>query len=326
LFAATLLAAIVAESLDVLAAAATVRVRGRAAWPVFQAHGPLVLTSVPTYGPVVALLAYAYLEVSPVSAALFFIPGLAAQRLFKLYRDKARLLEAEVALTSELQQANNTLETANLSFAEALVQTLEESDRYTAGHSKAVAIYTRDIAIRLGLDEEAIERAFLCGLVHDIGKIGLAPSLLNKEGRLTLEERRQMEKHSEIGERILQKVDAYSDVAIVVRHHHERLDGEGYPDRLRMTDIPLTSRMIAVADAYNAMTSDRPYRRAMDYPAARDRLLQAMGSQFDIDVVISFLGVLADCDTDYRRARGPEFGRLDYWSLAARTLTAAEVA
>ncbi len=120
-----------------------------------------------------------------------------------------------------------------------------------------------------------------------------------------------MEKHSEIGERILAKVAAYSDVARVVRHHHERIDGEGYPDRLPGADIPLTSKIIAVADAYNAMTSDRPYRKAMAYEVARDRLLQAMGSQFEPEVVVAFIAELAVRDAAYREARGDGFGQLD---------------
>jgi HD-GYP domain-containing protein (c-di-GMP phosphodiesterase class II) len=123
-----------------------------------------------------------------------------------------------------------------------------------------------------------------------------------------------MEKHSEIGERILNKVEAYEDVALIVRHHHERMDGEGYPDKLPGDEIPFLSKLIAVADAYNAMTSDRPYRRAMEYLVARDRLLQAMGSQFSTDAVIAFLSVLAEADDDYRKARGTEFGPIDFWS------------
>jgi HD-GYP domain-containing protein (c-di-GMP phosphodiesterase class II) len=117
-----------------------------------------------------------------------------------------------------------------------------------------------------------------------------------------------MERHSEIGERILSKVDAYSDISIIVRHHHERMDGEGYPDKIRGGDIPLISRIIAVADAYNAMTSDRPYRSAMEFNVARDRLLQAMGSQFYTEAVVAFLAILSVADDAYRTARGPGFG------------------
>jgi HD-GYP domain-containing protein (c-di-GMP phosphodiesterase class II) len=117
-----------------------------------------------------------------------------------------------------------------------------------------------------------------------------------------------MERHSEIGERILSKVEAYADVALIVRHHHERMDGEGYPDRIRGEEIPLISKIIGVADAYNAMTSDRPYRAAMEYTVARDRLLQAMGSQFYIDAVVAFVSILTEASDDYRKARSQGFG------------------
>ena len=110
---------------------------------------------------------------------------------------------------------------------------------------------------------------------------GLPPGLLEKPGALTLDERRQMQEHSAIGERILAHVDEYSEIATIVRHHHERIDGQGYPDGLVDESIPLVSRIIAVADAYNAMTSDRPYRDAMPSRVARLRLAQAVDSQFD---------------------------------------------
>jgi putative nucleotidyltransferase with HDIG domain len=180
-----------------------------------------------------------------------------------------------------------------LSFASALVATLDARDRYTAGHSAAVARYARDIAARMGLSQEEQELAHLCGLVHDIGKVGLPPGLLEKRGPLTLDERRQMEDHAAIGERILANVDDYTEIARIVRHHHERVDGLGYPDRLRSDEIPVLSRIIAVADAYDAMTSDRPYREAMPSRVARHRLAQAVESQFDTNVVAAFEAILA---------------------------------
>ena len=322
---ATLAASVVGEALEVLFASVTSRLRGNEV-SIARIAGPVALLAILVYAPVVASLAFAYTVLSPWSAFLFLAPALAAQRLFSLYQEKTRLLEEQLRLAADLSEANASLQSANLSFAAALVQTLEESDEYTAGHSKAVAIYTRDIAERLGLSSEDQERAYLCGLVHDIGKIGLPATLLNKEGRLTLEERREMEKHSEIGERILRKVDAYSDVATIVRHHHERVDGEGYPDRLRGDAIPMLSRLIGVADAYNAMTSDRPYRKAMEYSVARDRLLQAMGSQFFTDAVVAFVSVLADSDESYRHARGSEFGPIDFWSAVELLSDADSVA
>ena len=302
----TLVGSAVGEMLEVAVASITSRVRGTQT-AIARMVGPLMGTAVCVYAPIVAALTFAYTEISPWTAFLFLAPALAAQQLFSLYQEKARLLEEQILLSSDLQVANTRLSEANLSFATALVQTLEESDRYTAGHSRAVATYSRDIAEKLGLAVEEIERTYVAGLVHDIGKIGLPATLLNKEGRLTLEEFREMERHSEIGERILSKVDAYADIAIIVRHHHERMDGEGYPDKIRGDVIPLISRIIAVADAYNAMTSNRPYRAAMEYTVARDRLLQAMGSQFYAEAVVAFLSLLSTASSDYRAARGSGF-------------------
>jgi putative nucleotidyltransferase with HDIG domain len=231
---------------------------------------------------------------------LFLVPALAAQRLFAMYQDQRELAE-------DLASVNRRLESANLSFATALVATLDARDRYTAGHSAAVAIYARDIARRMGLSLEQQRSAHLAGLVHDVGKVGLPAGLLEKPGALSLEERRQMESHSAIGERILRNVDDYAEIAEIVRHHHERVDGNGYPDRLYGDEIPLVARIIAVADAYNAMTSDRPYRDAMPSRVARLRMAQAVESQFDTSVVAAFEAILAGASEDYRMAADPEF-------------------
>lgn len=307
----TLAAIAAAELTDFAVGLLTGILRGRSLAEYAGKILPVILTSGLVYAPVVALFVLAYKLVSPWTLPLFLIPTFALQRVYTLYQRQRALTDELTQTNEQLTDLNSTLEGANLSFATALVQTLEESDRYTAGHSRAVANYARDIARQMGLSCEEQDRVYLCGLVHDIGKIGLSAAVLNKEGRLTLEERREMERHSEIGERILTKVAAYADVARVVRHHHERLDGEGYPDKLRGEEIPMGSRIIAVADAYNAMTSDRPYRKAMDFGIARDRLLQAMGSQFFVEPVVAFLAVLAEATDDYRFARSPEFGALD---------------
>ena len=137
-----------------------------------------------------------------------------------------------------------------------------------------------------------------------------------------------MQGHSEIGETILAKVDTYGDIAQVVRHHHERVDGNGYPDGLAGDDIPLVARIIAVADAYNAMTSDRPYREAMPSRVARMRLAQAVGSQFDTSVVAAFEAILAVADEQYRLAQREDFAfsdrfaaRLEAQASGTRTVT-----
>ena len=298
--AATLVAVVVSELLDVAFAVLTAAVRGGSVRDTAASVGPLLLLAPPAYAPIVALLALMYVEVSPWTLALFLLPAMAAQRLYGLYQQEQRL-------AADLSVANDTLERANLQFAAALIATLDARDRYTAGHSAAVAIYSRDIAERMGLAREIQDQAYLCGLVHDIGKIGLPPGLLEKPGALTLDERRQMQEHSAIGERILAHVDQYSEIATIVRFHHERIDGQGYPDGLVGTDIPLVSRIIAVADAYNAMTSDRPYRDAMPSRVARMRLAQAVDSQFDTAAAAAFEAVLAGAEEDYRLARRADF-------------------
>jgi putative nucleotidyltransferase with HDIG domain len=280
----------------------TAWVRRASVLEFLQSVTSLSLLTVPLYVPILALFVYGYHLYSLRLVLIFFLPALAAQRLLHLYQQ-------EKAVSHDLASANERLRRASLSFATALVATLDARDQYTAGHSAAVAIYARDIAQRMGLSDERQELVHLCGLVHDIGKIGLPAGLLEKPGPLTLEERRQMEQHSEIGERILRNVDDYSEIADIVRSHHERIDGMGYPDGLHRDDIPLLARIIGVADAYDAMTSDRPYRDALPSRVARMRLAQAVDTQFDTTVVAAFEAILASADEDYRSGRGSSFMR-----------------
>ena len=295
------LATIADALVDTALGAITVAVRGTGSFRgFFRSLRPVLMATIPFYTPVVCLLAYAYIEVSPWSVLLFFAPAFAAQSLYRLYHQ-------ERAAAELLTDANARLARANLSFARALVSALDARDRYTAGHSAAVAVYARDIAVQLGLSRDEQQLAHLCGLLHDIGKVGLPPGLLEKSGPLTLSERRTMQEHAAIGERILSNVDDYAAIAEIVRHHHERVDGGGYPDGLAGEDIPLLSRVIGVADAYNAMTSGRPYRDAMPGAVARLRLAQAVGTQFDITVVAAFEAILASSGETYRSGARPDF-------------------
>ncbi|MGH8524732.1 MAG: HD domain-containing phosphohydrolase [Gammaproteobacteria bacterium] len=317
----TTVGAIAAECSEVAFSALTMKVRGKDTTDVVRTYAPLAFAAVLLYAPLVALLVTVYDEISPLTLPLFLAPALTAQRLFGLYQEQRRL-------TDDLISANTRLERANLSFVRSLVTTLDARDRYTAGHSAAVAIYARDIAKRLGLSEESQRLAHVCGLVHDVGKIGLPPGLLEKPGALTLAERRVMETHSEIGERILAEVEDFSDIATIVRHHHERWDGQGYPDHRAGDDIPLISRIIAAADAYNAMTSDRPYRDAMPSRVARMRLAQGVETQFDTTVVAAFEAMLAGAGEDYRLATREDFtfGRQDTYSRRGMEQPDAELA
>jgi putative nucleotidyltransferase with HDIG domain len=301
LFLAITLAVLTESVADAVIGGLVVAIRRSGSFSCFaQQLKPVLLGATPLYSPVILLLVYAYEQFSVWGLVLFFVPALAAHRLHGLYR-------AQRETTEKLQVANERLERASLSFATALVAALDARDQYTAGHSAAVAVYARDIAQRLGLTDEQQQLAHLCGLVHDIGKVGLPAGLLEKPGKLTLEERRRMEEHSVIGERILAKVDDYAEIARIVRYHHERMDGNGYPDRLPADQIPLLSRILAVADAYNAMTSGRPYRDAMPSRVARFRLAQAAGTQFDTTVVAAFEAILAGASETYLSGARPDF-------------------
>ena len=316
ILAATAAAALCTQILDLAFAAFVFSLRGHGSpFVALRETGPLSLTGLPLYVPAVSLLAWGYVDHDAwYVLPLFLAPALAAQRSFVLY-------QGERKLAGDLAEVNAHLERVNLQFATALVTFVDAKDRYTAGHSVAVAIYARDIATRMGLSERDIQLAHLCGLVHDIGKVGLPPGLLEKPGALTLDERRQMEEHSVIGERILAKVDDYAEMAKIVRHHHERVDGQGYPDGLASDDIPMLSRIISVADAYNAMTSDRPYRDAMPTQVARLRLAQAVESQFDTSVVAAFEAILAGANEEYRTGQRFDFKRDDSDDEARRTAT-----
>ena len=285
---AVVTATCVEAAVDLLLATGVLAARRSESWREFLLSAVRIsLVTIPLYAPVTILLVYAYRELSGWTVLLFFGPAFAAHSLYRLHREQRRAM-------NELTKVNETLERASISFAGALIAALDARDKYTAGHSAAVAVYAREIARELGLSSEDQERIHLTGLVHDIGKVGLPPGILEKPGALTPDERLTMEQHSVIGERILSRVEDYaSDIATVVRHHHERVDGTGYPDGLTGDAIPLMARIIAVADAYDAMTSARPYRDAMPSGTALARLVEGVGAQFDAAVVSAFQRVLS---------------------------------
>jgi diguanylate cyclase (GGDEF)-like protein len=185
------------------------------------------------------------------------------------------------------------LEAAYLGTAEALSAALHAQDTYTASHSDSIVRRAEAVGRRLGMSGEELRVLRYGAAFHDIGKLAVAESILSKPGPLTADERREMERHTVAGERILAPVTFLAEVLPLVRHAHERWDGEGYPDRLAGEQIPLGARIILACDAYDAMTSDRPYRRGMAPADARAELARAAGSQFDPRVVDVLLAVLA---------------------------------
>ena len=209
--------------------------------------------------------------------------------------DDGRLLQAVAdQIGSALRSAMlyERLEGAYLCTAEALAAAVESKDSYTAGHSRAVVGRTQQVGARLGMDEAELRTLRYAAIFHDIGKIAVPESILNKRGPLAPAERREIERHTVVGERILSTVEFLRDVLPLVRHEHERWDGKGYPDALKGDDIPLGSRIILACDAYSAMTSDRPYRPAMSAGEAGAELLAGAGTQFDERVVGALLQLL----------------------------------
>jgi putative nucleotidyltransferase with HDIG domain len=176
----------------------------------------------------------------------------------------------------------------------SLAKTIDARDQYTAFHSHNVADYARSIAKELGLNHEEVESTYLAGLIHDIGKIATPDHILQKEGRLTEEEYGIMKKHSEDGYQIIKGMKRFEEIGIsaIVRHHHERFDGKGYPQGLKGTEIPLGARILGVADAFDAMTTNRSYRQKLAIETAAEELQRFSGSQFDPAAAKAFLKVL----------------------------------
>jgi HD-GYP domain-containing protein (c-di-GMP phosphodiesterase class II) len=174
----------------------------------------------------------------------------------------------------------------------ALLDALAARDGYTGAHSQAVVDLALAIGRHLELDDIRLTNLHWTALLHDIGKIGISEAILRKPGKLTEEERLEMRRHAEIGERIIASTPELAHLARSIRAEHERWDGTGYPDGLLGEEIPLISRIVFVSDAYRAMTSDRPYRTAMPAAEARRELERNAGSQFCPSVVIAALAVL----------------------------------
>ncbi len=160
-------------------------------------------------------------------------------------------------------------------------KTIEAKDPYTRGHSERVSIYSKEIAGRIGLSAEEQQRIYYAAILHDIGKIGVPDSILNKPGRLDESEMQIMRQHATIGSDILEGFDSVPGIAQIVRHHHERMDGKGYPDGLAGTAIPLASRILCAADCFDAMTSDRCYRSRLPMDLVIEHLKSASGPQLD---------------------------------------------
>ena len=255
-------------------------------------------------------VAAVYAKAGVGAVLLLFVPLFAAQYMFKLLvREKGY-----VAVQREL--SDKYLE-MNVGLAAAMVVLLDSKDEYTAQHSAAVAMYCRDIATVLELPDDERNAVHFAGLLHDLGKVGVPDAVLRKTSKLTEAEWALVRQHPAKGAEALSQLAAYKGVADIVLYHHERLDGSGYPRGVTRERIPRLSRILAVADAYHAMTSDRPYRAALSSFEALRELRAAAGVTLEADYVEALAGVLHDKSLAYRDGSSTdfmeefEFGRLN---------------
>ena len=238
---------------------------GPSTWRVFQVNHLVSALNHFSYLALGALGAVAFFRLGPWALVLFMLPILLASLSFRRYFEMKRDL---------------------LEFVRALAEVLEEVDPYTRQHSIRVAEYAKILAREMGLSELAVQDLEYAALLHDLGKVGRQYQyILQKAGKLSAEEQATMRAHPAEGAEIVGKVRALRRASELVRMHHERPDGLGYPYGLRGEDIPLGSRIIMVADAFDAMTSDRPYRRALTYERSVAELRKYSGTQFDTGVV-----------------------------------------
>ena len=190
---------------------------------------------------------------------------------------------------------------------EALTASIDAKDTYTCGHSQRVAHLTQQLARAVGLDEHTVGRMHIAGLVHDVGKIGVPESVLTKPGRLTKQEFALMQKHPEIGHRILKDIPQLRDILPGVLYHHERFDGDGYPEGQVGKRIPMVARLISLADAFDAMSSTRTYRPALSRPAAMKEILDFAGTQFDPEFAPIFVKLdFSEYDRMFAEHQTPE--------------------
>lgn len=218
-------------------------------------------------------------------------------QLIKQIKDYQANLEQKIEIQAE------KIKQIFINAITSLVRALEAKDRYTQGHSQRVTLISLAMGRLLSLSQTELEEIKLSAQLHDIGKIGVKESILNKPDKLTPEEYEQVKQHSLLGEKILKPVIENPVILLNVRHHHERYDGTGYPDQLNNSQIHLQTRILSLADAWDAMRSDRPYRKKLSFAEARQEVERAAGTQLDVMLVELFLKNFISEESIYNAAR-----------------------
>ncbi len=201
--------------------------------------------------------------------------------LYLRVKHAVELIELQKDLAGQVEIKTRENEELFLQVVASLADAIDAKDAYTKGHSGRVAAYSKEIAKRYGYDETKQDQIYMMGLLHDVGKIGMPDAIINKEGKLTDEEFEKIKKHPLIGAKILENIQKMPELVYGAKWHHERYDGRGYPDGLAGDEIPEASRIIAVADAFDAMTSNRSYRNTLPMEKVRSEIEEGMGKQFD---------------------------------------------
>ena len=201
------------------------------------------------------------------------------------------LQDYQINLEKKVKEQTDLINSMYVRSIDSLIKALEAKDYYTRGHSQRVTMYTVAIAKSMGLPEEMVENLRRASILHDLGKIGVREAILNKPGRLTDEEFQEIIGHPETATKILAPIPFFQPLLPAILHHHERFDGKGYPAHIGGQEIPLESRIMAIADTFDAMTSTRAYRNALPLESANAEILRCSGSQFDPEIVPAFLEV-----------------------------------
>ncbi|HBY99531.1 MAG: HD-GYP domain-containing protein [Ardenticatenaceae bacterium] len=239
------------------------------------------------------VLALAYQMFAILGLVVFFLPVLSTGYSFRLYVANMK------DYVNKLEEVNHSLDEANLGLLETLGAVIDAYDVYTYGHSTQVAVYAEALAEKMNLSREKRAIVVKAALVHDVGKIGIMDSIIGKQGALTDEEFNIVKRHPIIGAEIVGRMKGLQELVPLVRHHHERWDGRGYPDGLAGEGIPLGARILGVADSLDALCSDRPYRARRSFEEVKDEITRCSGTHFDPDVVTAFLALVQEKPRDF---------------------------
>ncbi len=266
-------------------------------------------TIVPLAAQIIQLIfdEYLLLNVAVSLGLILIINFIQSQREIEKEEEMKAILLHE---RDRLEEMSGKQENLNSQLIDVLCGAVEAKDNYTRGHSLRVAQYAREIMYRMGGDERAQREVYYIGILHDVGKISIRDEIINKKGRLTDEEYEQIKLHTVSGFQILRGVDVIPDLADGARWHHERYDGTGYPNGLAGENIPLVARIISVADAYDAMTSNRSYHSVMPQSEVREQIVKGMGTQFDPKIAKIMLDMI-DEDLQY------EMQQINYYKMTS---------